>query len=519
MKYTEGGSYNGPEDLDEGKYLRDLYHIDRSVQGSVSALHEGDLILTTLQTLDGDEPAQFAKLHKENLADGGRGANPAEVLKYVQQYENDTDDNGEPPTSEDVGEEDESLLTEVKESLEDVARGDDPDPEELTSRELFIATKLQQGTTIEGLVDELDTRPAVLTEHLSQLKRQGWSIYFDESADMVAIEGDNVLRSSEHKGTRTRKANRYWEMRHNELVREFRGLELPDTGFSAEPGNEDWVTHLTDLHAGDLVRTEDGTVIYQTEDIPDVIRYITDQSLSLAKRHNADYDDAHLLWGGDMVTGEAIYEGQFEDLDAWIDEQIDILVEPLVQQIKAFAQSDMFDTVQVVSVVGNHGQNRASGTSRQANMDLILYKLVRNVVAQINEHGDGLLDNVEFKIGQAEAFRNFPMRDGRVKGHLRHGQHRKPQADTSARKKEWQATYIDHDFDIAYMGHYHVPGIIPWNGPPIIATGSPKPAGEFVRRIGARDPQGDYENVATVHGVSDEGLTSVYPVDTRNYDQ
>lgn len=413
-------------------------------------------------------------------------------------------------------EEEESVYEAWQRELSDIERGEDPDPSDLTSREQYIATKLQKGHTIEGLVDDLGTRPSVVKRHLKDLKSQGWSIYFDSSSETVAIEGDNVLRSSEHKGTRTRKANRWWEMRHNELVREYRGIEVPNAGLDSTPGREDWVTHLTDLHAGDKVRREDGEVIYETEDIPDVVDYITDQSLSLARRHNAAYDDAHVLWGGDMITGEAIYQGQFEDLDAWLDEQVDVLVSPLIRQIKAFSNADEFDTVQIVCVVGNHGQNRANGTSRQANADLILYKFIRNAVAELNEHA-GILDNVRFRIGQAEAFRNFQMRGGNLRGHLRHGQHRKPQAETSARKKEWQSTYIDHQFDIGYMGHYHVTGRIPWNGPPIISTGSPKPSGEFVERLGEKDPEGDYQNVATVHGVSDEGLTCVYPVDTRNY--
>jgi hypothetical protein len=404
----------------------------------------------------------------------------------------------------------------LRSELKGVDREGDPEEADLTGRERYIATKLQQGETIEALVDDLGTRRSVLTQHLKDLKRQGWKVYIDDSAEMVAIEGDNVLRSSEHKGTRTRKANRWWEMRHNELVRRFRGLETPDATLKAEPGGEDWVVHVTDLHAGDLVRADDGSVVYETDDIPPVLDYITGQALSLAERHDADYDTCHLLLGGDAVTGEAIYEGQFEDLDAWLDRQVEVLVDPLVRMIKALATCDFFDTLQVVTTVGNHGQSRASGTSRQANADLILYKFLRIVVAQLHEHA-GMLGNVNFQIGQAEPYRNFPMRGGRLTGHLRHGQHRRPQAETSARKKEWLSTVLDHDFDVGYMGHYHVRGMIPWNGPPIICTGSPKPSGEFVRKIGEKDPEGEFQDVATVNGVSDDGLTAVFPVDTRNY--
>jgi hypothetical protein len=275
------------------------------------------------------------------------------------------------------------------------------------------------------------------------------------------------------------------------------------------------VTHLTDLHAGDRVRNDSGTVVYETDEIPDVIEYITQQSLDLADKHDSDYDTAFLLWGGDFVTNEGIYEGQFEDLDAWLDEQHSTLITPLIRQIKTFASA--FPEVNIVAQVGNHGQHRASGTSRQANADLILYKSIRNTVAELQRHSDAL-QNVSFQIGDATNYKNFDLRGGKLSGHLRHGQHRHPQAETSARRKEWLSTLLDHDFDLAYMGHYHISGRIPWDGPPVLVSPSPKPSGEFVERIGGGAPS-DKQGVATCHGVSDEGITGVYPVDTRNYER
>ena len=67
------------------------------------------------------------------------------------------------------------------------------------------------------------------------------------------------------------------------------------------------------------------------------------------------------------------------------------------------------------------------------------------------------------------------------------------------------------------MGHYHISGRIPWDGPPIIVSPSPKPAGEFVETIGGRMPK-DHQGVATAFGMSDDGITGVFPVDTRAYD-
>jgi biotin operon repressor len=399
--------------------------------------------------------------------------------------------------------------------LSDVDSDGDPNPNDLTGRERVVVSELQTGATLEELVDEFDTRRSVVKQHIRDVAEQGWQVYIDESAGRISIEGDQPLRSSEHTGTRTRKANKWWQLSHNRLVREYRGLTTPTAEITATDGNEDWVTHLTDLHAGDRERNDAGEIVYETDEIPAIINYVTKQSLGLADKHNSTYDTAHLLWGGDFVTNEGIYEGQFENLDAWLDEQHETLIDPLIKQLKAFSQR--FETVQVVCQVGNHGQMRASGTSRQANADLILYKSVRNTVAQLQEHSE-CLTNVEFKIGSATAYKNFPLRGGKLRGHLRHGQHRKPQAETSARKKEWQGTLLDHDFSIAYMGHYHISGRIPWDGPPVIVSPSPKPAGEFVEKIEGRMP-GEYQGVATCHGVSDDGITGVFPIDTRNYER
>jgi len=392
---------------------------------------------------------------------------------------------------------------------------DAPTFDALTDRERVVIDELETGATVDDLAERLDERVSIVTEHLRDLRRSGWQVYVNESAGHIAIESDAPLRSSEHKGTRTRKANQWWELSHNSLVRQYRSLDAPTAPLQAHDSREDWCVHMTDLHAGDVVRDDSGEVVYSTDDIPDVVDYVTEQGLSLAHKHGSTYDTAHLLWGGDFVTNEGIYQGQFEDLDAWLDEQHETLIDPLIAQLKAFSESPLFDTVQVVCQVGNHGKNRASGTSRQANADLILYKTIRNTVAQLRDHAD-VLHNVHFEIGEARPYRNFELRGGDLRGHLRHGQHRRPQAETSARDKEWTKTLLDHEFDVALMGHYHISGRIPWDGPPVIVSPSPKPAGEFVERIEGRMP-GDTQGVATVFGVSDDGITGVFPVDTRRF--
>ena len=139
--------------------------------------------------------------------------------------------------------------TEVPVDLDavDVDPDADPTPDDLTDRERVVVSELETGATVDELADRLDERESVVTQHIRDLKRSGWQVYVDETAGHVGIEGDQPLRSSEHKGTRTRKANKWWELRHNALVREFRGLETPEASYHETSGEEDWVTHLTDL--------------------------------------------------------------------------------------------------------------------------------------------------------------------------------------------------------------------------------------------------------------------------------
>ena len=404
--------------------------------------------------------------------------------------------------------------------LSDVTVADDadPDPSTLTDREELIAGKLQSGATVDELADELDERQSVVTQHIRDLKSQGWQIYVDETADHIAIEGDEPLRSSEHTGTRTRKANQWWETRHNAVVRRWKALDTVSVDPDSEPDREDWNTHITDLHAGDRVRGyDDETIIHRTEDLPAILNHITERSIALARKHNSRYDCANLLYGGDFVTNSGIYEGQFENLDHWLDEQVDILHDPLMSQIKTFSRS--FDSVRVICQPGNHGDIRASGSSKQANADLILYKSLRNAVGQLQQ--EGLYENVGFDIGRAGSPTVVDMRGGEIHAQLRHGQDRSPQADTSARKKEWLSTILDSmnydetGFDVGYMGHHHVSGRLPWNGPPVFITGTPKPAGEYPRKLGEMTGPGQTE-IAHCHGLSDDGITGVFPIDERN---
>ena len=103
------------------------------------------------------------------------------------------------------------------------------------------------------------------------------------------------------------------------------------------------------------------------------------------------------------------------------------------------AYAGAFDSVEVICQIGNHGDIRASGTSKQANADLIAYKNLRNTIAALRDrHGE--FQNLAMQIGEARGYRNFSMRGWKLTCLHRHGQDRDPQASTSDQLNECIST-------------------------------------------------------------------------------
>ena len=115
--------------------------------------------------------------------------------------------------------------------------------------------------------------------------------------------------------------------------------------------------------------------MFNSEIVADRIRSVTDSVMDLIEREgaaNRDYDTAHLLLGGDTVTGENIFSHQPHEIDLTLDQQIDLACELYMEQIKRLAAR--FPSVQVVCQAGNHGELRADGMSENANADKLVWR-------------------------------------------------------------------------------------------------------------------------------------------------
>lgn len=310
-------------------------------------------------------------------------------------------------------------------------------------------------------------------------------------------EKDLHRMKTHHTGTITRKANNF--LTDDEAgIKALLNNTTPATAIQdPDPGHEDVVVFLGDLHFGDLVTDDRDRVVFDTEIAIRRVRKIVEQAIQYARQlPDTTTDTWHLCLNGDLVTNSNIYESQWEDLDhemgATIRDQINTVAEVLMWTIKTLAEEA--DTLQVIGQPGNHGENRASGVSKQANADIHVLSRLDFGVRQ------SAYDNVQFTFHDSTSYTNFKMRGGKVRGHLRHGEECQTHAGaTSASKRDWRGWLNMHEFDVALRGHYHEAKVERVLGKPVVMSGSIKPPGDFEESISEWGGPG-----AVVFGVSDE---------------
>jgi len=311
----------------------------------------------------------------------------------------------------------------------------------------------------------------------------------EETADDIYVE--NKRLSSDAKAAITREVKEYMADKEKQIKKYTKELGeiTPSKSPNYSEGKQDVVFHRSDDHFGDVVKDSSGKVIYNTEICTDQIEQYFNKALTYIDEHDKDVENAYLLLGGDIVTNEAIYDGQAHDIEATIDKQIEAATGAYMNAINTL--SEEFDHVKVVAQGGNHGEFRVKGSSNHANADDLLYNELHNIVKWSG------IDNVSFVMSDRSDHVNFDMRGH--KGHLRHGDNVNNHIGTSSPESTWRAFLNRYEFDIAYRGHYHEKKMEDVQGRPVMMAPSQKPAGDFEGTIGAFGRPGGY-----FHFVSDE---------------
>lgn len=399
-----------------------------------------------------------------------------------------------------AGEDDLGVVLQAAERQDD---DKEVDLQDLTERERYLLQDVIPAST-EEIADELKVPPRVAETHIEELQGRGVPIKYDEQNDAWHISDSQIKRKigSRHQGTITRQANDWLAEIEDVQIRQARSIEPVIAVQEPEAGNEDIVASLSDLHVGQDVEDETGEVVYGEAEWREAVREFTAKCISIPERMVAphiEFDTFHLLLNGDMVTNENIYRHQPEDIGAYLADQIDIAVEELLQLV--ITLSEHYDTVNVVCQVGNHGEMRATGSSRQANADLFAYREIKRVI-HYSEY-----DNVNFQVGDATKFKTFNLRGGQWNALATHGEDAYEQiTGTSASDSQMQNWLlgVDPQPDIFYLGHYHEYRHASVNGVPAVRMPSPKPGGKYEWQIGKLDARNAIPQLGYIHGVSDD---------------
>lgn len=371
----------------------------------------------------------------------------------------------------------------------------------------------QLPATVPEVAEALEVTESTVRDHLSAIDEEVPIVNRDNkyypANELRTIEvhptNYNPRSNRNSKTAQTKAANQHLADLNDRLAQLLdSGVPaMADGGLAYNPSNEDVVIHRSDDHIGAEVHDEFGNLMFDHKIAEERIASVTDSVMDLIDREekaDRQFDTAHLLLGGDTVTGENIFSHQPHEVSITLDMQIDLACELYFEQIQRLAYR--FDSVQVVCQAGNHGELRANGMSQEANADRIVYMMLDRMVRMSD------LDNVTFVRSGPTAFINFTMRNGMHRGHLRHGQNCPSHIGTASGKNKWRGWQIKHQFDVAYRGHYHEFKLEHVMNRPVLMSGSICPPSDYEESLSVWS-----EPAATVHGVTDEyPLAWIYPV-------
>ena len=370
---------------------------------------------------------------------------------------------------------------------------------ELTARQKEVISTLPADKY--DIADKLNIGPTTAKDHISALRNHGVDIPYDDKAGQYYLrdERKEKLRriSTKHKGTKTREANTLIENEETYLLRRLNQTEPTNVVPKEASGSESFVLVLGDTHFGDLVEDERGNILYNTNIAKESVETFGKKALEIKNYEDTytSFSDCHLILLGDIATGEGIYEGQTHDIEAHLADQVTESTQALFNLVNTL--STEFETVNVHAVVGNHGEVRASGVSKQANTDLIIYRWLDDAIRRSQ------LENVGIDIAEATHHLNTEIRGWNV--HIRHGQDGLKHVDKTARSEsDWRGWRDKHNYDMAFRGHYHNPSLdYVLNSYPVFTAPSMKPGGSFIERLGSPDVSNS-RKLGWALGVSDK---------------
>ena len=209
------------------------------------------------------------------------------------------------------------------------------------------------------------------------------------------------------------------------------------------------VIHLTDLHAGKMVKDQDGKIVYDEGIFRTRMDRLCRQILKLLD-HNitkgVPITDAVILSTGDLANGEGIYATQAFEQELAPPRQTMLVVEVVQKLILSLLERKL--PVRFYGVRGNHGRT-GKDTDIASNWDLMIYLILDFWAKEV-------LKNPTLQIRYAET--EHMKLD--IRGHGFLIRHIAPeQVDSPAGRVKINEWARRHNVEAVVYGHYHHSGI------------------------------------------------------------
>lgn len=222
------------------------------------------------------------------------------------------------------------------------------------------------------------------------------------------------------------------------------------------------VIQLTDLHAGKIVKNQEGNEIYNQIIFRERIDTLCEQTLKLLDNNiskGVPIKDVVIISTGDLANGEGIYATQAFEQEIAPPAQVMLVVDVISKLIVSFLKRNL--PVTFYGVMGNHGRT-GKDTDIASNWDLMIYMILDFWSKFVLKNS-----NLTIKYTETEQMR-FD-----ICGHGCLIRHKAPeQVDSPAGRvkiNEWARRY---NVELILYGHYHHAGIFDCDNVRVIRGGS-----------------------------------------------
>ena len=259
------------------------------------------------------------------------------------------------------------------------------------------------------------------------------------------------------------------------------------------------VIHLTDFHAGKIVKNQDGELIYNEEVFRKRINRLCEQTLKLLDNNiskGVPIRDVVILLTGDLANGEGIYATQAYEQEIAPPAQVMLVIDILTKLITSLLDRNL--SVKVFGVRGNHGRT-GKDTDIASNWDLMIYEI-------LDFWSRLVLKNPRLQIKYAET--EHLIFD--IRGHKFMIRHIAPeQADSPAGRVKFNQWARQYNVEGIVYGHYHHAGIFDCDTVRIIRGGSTVGGDSLSDKMAKHS-----EPIQIVFGVNEQRVTTfMYLVD------